>query len=113
RLCSSPIRRQHVILIVCPLPTPDRTHPPMMLKKTITLALLTLAAAVMLASAAAAAPREEHYQIQVPVDGQGDAERERAIRTGLAKVLVRISGREDISQQPKVAGLLAEAGRFV
>jgi hypothetical protein len=53
------------------------------------------------------------YQAETIVTGRGDAERQRGFRSGLADVLVKLSGDADLVQAQGVQRMLARAGDFV
>lgn len=60
-----------------------------------------------------AAPAWASIDIQVPVESQSPALREQALAQALQRVLVRMTGRDDIAQQPALAETVANPGRFV
>lgn len=65
------------------------------------------------AAGAQAAEAQGLYEAEVPVQGQGTAEREEALRRALAQVLVKLSGDRAAPKKPALAGLLKEASRYV
>ncbi|MEJ2646488.1 MAG: DUF2066 domain-containing protein [Gammaproteobacteria bacterium] len=60
-----------------------------------------------------AAPVEHLFQAEVPVADQGAGERGAAVHKALADVLVRLTGEQDVAQQPAAANLLSNPDRFV
>lgn len=53
------------------------------------------------------------YEAEVPVTGQGAAERAAASRSALEQVLVKVSGNADIAQLPEIGPLLSNAAQLV
>jgi len=53
------------------------------------------------------------YEAEVPVSGQGAAERLTASRTALEQVLVKVSGNADVAQLPQIEPLLKQAEQWV
>lgn len=78
---------------------------------------VTLLAGVVLGWAAASPGWADDvtglYEAEVPVTGQGSAERTAASRAALAEVLVKVSGREDAVQQPALKPMLDQAEQWV
>ncbi len=72
--------------------------------------------ALLLALAAGLATAAEVvglYEAEVPVSGQQRAERERALRTALLQVLVKVSGGRAVTQDPGVAKALQSPSQYV
>ncbi len=93
-----------------------------MIRATIRIATLVVSfAALLLASFAAAAQRVEGdragaqgmYAAEVPVNGQGEGERNAAIARALAQVLARLSGDRNAAARPGVGQELRHAKNFV
>lgn len=61
----------------------------------------------------AAAPVADLYEVRVPVPDQSDAAREWALKTGLAKVLIKVTGNSQVLLNPQLDGITAEARRYV
>lgn len=61
----------------------------------------------------AAAPLIDLYEALVPVADQSDAARERALKIGLEKVLVKVTGDSQVLLNPRVDGAAAEPRRYV
>lgn len=61
----------------------------------------------------AAAPLIDLYEALVPVADQSDAARERALKIGLEKVLVKVTGDSQVLLNPKLDGVAAEPRRYV
>lgn len=74
--------------------------------------LLVLLFSLFVLPASAAVVRDL-YQAQVPVAAQSPAELKRAARSGLAEVLVRVSGRADSARHAALGEALAQADRYV
>ena len=53
------------------------------------------------------------YQTEVPVTGQESGERSRALRTALARVVIKVSGQRSAPQNPQVAEALKKPSRYV
>lgn len=66
----------------------------------------------LLLGAAACHAAEEPFRARVAVADYGPAERERALREGLAEVLVRLAGQRAVLERTDVQKLLAEAPRL-
>lgn len=62
---------------------------------------------------ATAAPLANLYEALVPVPDQSDTARDRALKTGLGKVLVKVTGSSQVLLDPRLAGAMAEARRYV
>ncbi len=75
--------------------------------------LYTLLLVLLFTGSAMAAEVRDLYEAEVPVaDQQGEA-RQAAMRTGLAEVLVRVTGYSAVAQDPALADLLDNASRYV
>ncbi|HKJ09405.1 MAG TPA: DUF2066 domain-containing protein [Gammaproteobacteria bacterium] len=68
---------------------------------------------LMWAGNLSAAPVEHLFQAEVPVADQGADERGAAVHKALAEVLVRLTGEQNVAQQPSAAALLDHPDRFV
>lgn len=53
------------------------------------------------------------YEAEVPVEGQGAAERGAAIRSALKEVIVKITGKTDVFSRHDLDGLINDAGKYV
>lgn len=62
---------------------------------------------------AAAAPVADLYEAHVPVPDQSETAREQALKTGLAKVLVKVTGNSQVLLNPQLDSATAEARRYV
>ncbi len=67
----------------------------------------------LLVGVVVAAEIEDLYEAQVPVTGQAEAERLRALGDAFGAVLVKVSGRRDITAQPDVAAALQRPMSYV
>ncbi|PHS74455.1 MAG: hypothetical protein COB19_06425 [Porticoccus sp.] len=61
----------------------------------------------------AAAPLIDLYEALVPVADQSDAARERALKVGLEKVLIKVTGDSQVLLNTQLDGATAEARRYV
>ena len=68
---------------------------------------------VLAAGLASAAEVAGLYEAEVPVSGQQRTERERALRTALLQVLVKVSGGRAVTQDPGVAKALQSPSQYV
>ncbi|HEY5612343.1 MAG TPA: DUF2066 domain-containing protein [Lysobacter sp.] len=92
-----------------------------MIRATIRIAALVVSSALLLASFAAVAQRVEGdragakgmYAAEVPVNGQGEGERNAAYTRALAQVLAKLSGDRNAAGRPGVGQELRRAREFV
>lgn len=75
--------------------------------------LLMLCLGLFLAPAAASAAPLGFWAAQVPVDGQGEADRDAALPRALLEVLVKASGDGTLRNLPELDAVLAEAANVV
>lgn len=59
------------------------------------------------------ADAEGLYETEVRVAGQGAAERQEALRTALAEVMVKVTGQRNVSATPALADTFKRADRFI
>jgi hypothetical protein len=78
-----------------------------MLQLALLLAMLSASTMVL------AAEVKDLFSVEVPVHGQADAERQQAIRDGLATVLIKVSGRRDTPTMPAMVAVLETPMNFV
>jgi uncharacterized protein len=71
------------------------------------------AAALCLADMSAALTRVELYQATAPLTERSEAGQEAAFETALRTVLVKVTGRPGVDQDPALAPLIASARRYV
>jgi uncharacterized protein len=71
------------------------------------------AAALCLANVAAALTRVELYQATAPLSERSEAGQEAAFEAALRTVLVKVTGRRGVDQDPALAPLIASARRYV
>lgn len=74
---------------------------------------LVLLGALWLSGAVMAAEVSNIYEAEVAVSDQQTVSRQQAMRTGLAEVLVRVTGNGAVAQDPAFADLLDGAARYV
>lgn len=68
---------------------------------------------ILTAGPASAAEVQDLYEAEVPVSGQQLKERERALRTALLQVLVKVSGGRAVTQDPGVKKALRTPSQYV
>lgn len=78
-----------------------------------TIVRLVFAALLLLAAPASAVEVSGLFEVEVPVSGQGAAERQQAIRTGFDGVLTKVTGRSDVAAAPQSEGLREAAANYV
>ncbi len=88
----------------------DSSLPLMRLVRLAWLMALTLAA---WAGPVSAVEVQGLYEAEVPVSGQQPTERERALRTALLQVLVKVSGGRAVTQNPGVTKALKTPSQYV
>ena len=82
--------------------------------KRVTAVIALLAAILMgVAQPSQAATEADIYRAQVPVTDQSEAERNRALKEGLAQVFVKVSGSKAMLGNPAVETALQRASRYV
>ncbi len=69
--------------------------------------------ALILCGHAAVSQAEELYETQVPVSGQQDRERARALRVAFEQVLLKVTGHRDTAQAPAVESALRQPMGYV
>jgi hypothetical protein len=67
----------------------------------------------MMAGPAGAAEVQKLYETEVPVFGQGNTQRDEAMRSALHTVLVKVSGMGDIASNPAIGEILASPFQYV
>ncbi len=72
-----------------------------------------LIVALALFGCALVAQADELYESQVPVSGQQDRERTRALRAAFEQVLLKVTGRRDSAQAPAIEAALRQPMRYV
>ncbi len=77
------------------------------------LCVCTGAAALCLADTSAALARVELYQATAPLTERSEAGQEAAFEAALRTVLVKVTGRRGVDQDPALAPLIASARRYV
>jgi len=80
---------------------------------TVIRSVVVLLAMMSVSMVLQAAEVQGLYRAEVPVHGQGDAERLQAIHVGLVTVLTKVSGRREAATLALVAEALASPMRFV
>lgn len=83
------------------------------MKSSLLLKIVSLLCAVGFSLAANAASVTNLYQAQVPVADQSVAERSRALRIGLGKVLVKVTGNSAVLADPEILQAMAGAEGYV
>jgi len=81
--------------------------------RQLAIPVCVLVASLFGAALVEAKPVSDLYRAQVPVTNQGDAERNRALREGLGKVLVKVTGNSAVLSRPDIAELLSQASSLV
>ena len=77
------------------------------------LAVCAVAAALCLADSSPALTRVELYQATAPLTEHSEAGQEAAFEAALRTVLVKVTGRRGVEQDPSLAALIASARRYV
>ncbi|MEX1196298.1 MAG: DUF2066 domain-containing protein [Pseudohongiellaceae bacterium] len=77
------------------------------------LSLVVVLIALWLPAGVHALSVEGLYEAEIPVEGQSEAERNRAYREGLAQVLVKASGQPGVLQHPRVRSAMSDAAGYV
>lgn len=83
------------------------------MKSSLLLKIVALLSAVGFSLVANAAPVTNLYEALVPVADQSVAERSRALKTGLGKVLVKVTGNSAVLADQEIARAMAEAEGYV
>lgn len=86
---------------------------PMKQTRQLILSFFLVALNLMFSSMASAVQMTELYQAQVPVADQGEAERARAIRSGLGQVLVKVTGNSQVLSNPEIVQSLSRAESMI
>lgn len=86
---------------------------PRPIQRFLPLSLLLLIAGLLLSNPASAVRVENLYSVELPVPDQTTAERLKVFSEAMRKVLVKLTGDENVVQLPGLQGPIQRAARFV
>ncbi|TNF04794.1 MAG: DUF2066 domain-containing protein [Gammaproteobacteria bacterium] len=107
------MKRQNLAARECVYLSLAVTIAPMKQTRQLILSLFLAMLSLTLSGVAGAAQETRLYQAQVPVADQGEAERARAIRSGLGQVLVKVTGNSQVLSNPAISQSLSRAENLI